>query len=384
VTNIATTGDQAGAALTLAGGAAFTADFFDAGDEVVWYVAGGKSSAGSPDDPVNGACGGGFYLGRFGTARISLASGASGTVLLDRPISGSPLTIRSANLPASPSGTDFCTIVVSRVSSFEKIVVSGGNLTLKAEPFNYTAGTGGLLMVRADAIEISAGRTLTLDGSAQGFVGTSNSQGDGLSGRGTALTSSNANGGAPGDGTHGGGGGASSAGAGGAGGGARSGGSALNYCIGGTPCSPLVDQKVFMGGAGGALTTTLGGNGGGVIILYAGSITGAGTLSMLADGGLGTSGSGGGAGGAIGLMTRVSAVSAIVLSSNGAGGGSGTYGGGGGGGGVLNFHRCAANFASSTSYGFASGAAGGGAGSPAAGSVGVLKVVDDPDICALP
>jgi hypothetical protein len=390
ISSIATAGAYPGAAITT--GTPFTSNDFDVGDEVAWYIAGGASSIGSPDDPVNGACGGGLYLGRFGTARIKAADFATSSLTLDRPLTGSPATLRNSNLLAGPTTTNFCTIVLSRVSSFEKIVVDGANsLTMAVEPFNYTTGKGGFLMIRADAIFVGAGTSFIIDGNASGYAGgiasASIYQGDGVNSAGSTGTFANYNGGAPGTLSTIGGGGGGHVGSGGQGAaaGGVSGGSPLNHCMGGTPCSPLVDQKVFMGGGGGgAGSSELGGNGGGVVILYAGSITGTGNFVMRAAGAAGVAGSAGtgaGAGGAIGLTTRSSTLSSIDLSANGGIGGSATVGGGGGGGGVVNVSYCSANFTTALTTSVF-----GGAGGPSAssGTNGLLNVADDPSVCSQP
>jgi hypothetical protein len=398
IKDIATSGASPGAMLTTLG--IFTPNDLDAGDEIAWYVAGGNSSLASPDDPVNGACGGGMYLGQFGTARISSIDVTAQTVLLDRPISGSPATIRTANLSAAPSTSDYCTILISRVSSFESIVADGGsNLTLKAAPFNYVEGTGGLLMVRAKSIYVGTSTTLTLDASGVGFAGgtamtgggSSLMQGQGVNSSGTSSTKPNYNGGSPGTTSSVGGSGGGHAGAGGLGLGTASpsagfsGGSPLNHCSGGLPCDPLVDQKVFFGGGGGAAgSAATGGAGGGVVILYADMITGPGTLVLTADGAAGSTGGvggGAGAGGAVGLMTRTSTVTALTLTASGGTGGSGTSSGGGGGGGVVNLTRCPTNFLSRLLTSVAGGLYSSGT---ASGGLGLNKLIDDSTVCSLP
>lgn len=358
ISNIASSGADAGRAITVATG--FAVADFQAGDEVVWYVAGGARVGFSVDDPVNGACGGSLYTGRYGTARITTVPNTT-SMVLDRPISGSPATIQNSHLTAPPTATDYCTLVLARVSSFDTITLAGGNnLTILAEPFDYTNGKGGIVMIRAETISVDSGSTLTISGSMAGFNGGVATggpyQGQGLNGFGTITQTFNYNGGAPGNASTVGGGGGGQAGAGAFGVGAAStagvGGSPLNHCMGGLPCKPLDDQKAFMAGGGGAAGTANGGAGGGVVLVFARNIIGNGIVTVEAKGGNGSAatmtGSGGGAGGTIGVVVQNRTVASLNLDAKGGNGGTSAANGGGGGGGVVNLHKCLATFTGST------------------------------------
>lgn len=353
ITSIATSGETEGRLLTIG---SFNTTQFDVGDEVAWYVAGGATSvtAGGapvgPDDTINGACGGGLYLGRYGVARVTAVQTANQQIVVDRAI-GAPATLKVANLSRPPSSSDYCTIVLTRVSSFDSISVPDNySLTINAEPFNYASGTGGFLMIRADTIQIGTFASMTIDGSAKGFVGGSTpagspTKGDGLNQIGMNGTGSNANGGAIGSGAIGGGGGGQ-AGPGGHGTGATAllggAGSAIAACSG--PCLPFRDEKAFFGGGGGAAgSSAVGGNGGAVVIIFARTISGTGALNIYAKGAVGAVagvGAGGGAGGAIGLFTKSSTISSLSLLAKGGNGGATTANGGGGGGGAIQILKC--------------------------------------------
>lgn len=393
VTGIATSGTYAGKQLTLPG---FLPVDFDIGDEVVYYVAGGNTSPPYyPDDAVNGACGGGMYIGNFGMARIT-AVPSSTSIILDRPISGNPASIKTANLAAAPTTMDYCTVVVSRVSSFDTIDISAAaSLTLAAAPFNYTSGTGGILAVRADTISVASTGTFTVSAANAGFVGgyiSAGHQGDGINSAGGASTNPNYNGGAPGDQSTIGAGGGSHVGYGGNGAGSNPlfgmGGSPTNHCSSSSPCAPLLDQKTFMGGGGGfGAGAGYGGTGGGIVLVFARNITGGGTVNIDASGQAaysgGVAGSGGGAGGTAALYVQKSTVTTLNMSSLGGAGTSSSYGGGGGGGGMLNLVRCLPNFTSSFVPLVTGGSAGTGGSGATSGTPGVQKVVDDAAICTL-
>ena len=387
ITGVVSIGDTAGRLLTT--GTTFTANEFSQDDEVVWYVAGGVSSIGMPDDPLNGACGGGLYLGRYGTAHIASVP-ANNQLLLDQSISGSPGTIRQLSLNNPPSNADYCTIVISRVPNFDSITLAASyTTTLSAQPFSYASGTGGILMIRAGNINIPAGSTLIIDGSNSGYAGgfgsgPSSVQGDGLTRAGAAIAGPNYNGGMPGNTSTLGGAGGGNAGTGGAGGGSGGvGTSSLASC--GGPCFPFADRKAFMGGgAGGAGTSSSGGTGGGVVLVYARSITGAGAMNVLAKGYAGAStgvGSGGGAGGTAGLYTQYAPINILAIDASGGGGGTATTGGGGGGGGVVHFLNCPTNLTANISNLVGGGTPGTGG---IAGASGVVNSVSDPFICSIP
>ncbi len=353
ISSIASTGADPGRAIATS--STFNSDEFAQGDEVAWYVAGGQSSLGSPDDPVLGACGGGLYLGRFGVTRIKSISGSNG-MILEQSVSGSPGTIRSTSLNQPPTAADYCTVVIARVSSFDSITVgSGNNLTMSAQAFNYANGDGGIVMIRAETISVAAGSTLTVTGYAGGFGGGvaagTRYQGQGVNGFGTTTTNANYNGGAPGDSSAigGGGGGHASAGANGVGvsGSTGLGGAPLNHCSGSLVCKPLEDQKTFMGGGGGgAGGSGQGGNGGGIVLVYARTMTGLGTVNIRADGqdgAISATGAGGGAGGTVGLVVQSRPILTLNLYAKGGNGGATAANGGGGGGGVVNLWRCSTN-----------------------------------------
>lgn len=383
VVAIATGGTDPGAALTL--GSSFTANEFAVGDEVAWYVAGGNSSTGSPDDSVNGACGGGFYLGLYGVARIKTVASAN-QLVLDRTISGTPATIRVPNLAAAPTTLNYCTIVLSRVSNFDRITVqTGKTMTINAEPFNYVNGTGGFLMIRADQLVVEASATLAISGQGGGYGGSGTggaavflNQGDGLTGAGTISTSPNFNGGAGGTGSMGGGGGANAGGGGAGSNNPLSESSLISSCSG--ICKPLVDQKTFMGGGGGASNLYYGGAGGAVVLVYARSIIGSGSISITSSGGAGApggaAGAGGGAGGSVGVYAKIATVSNLALSAVGGGGGPGTLPGSGGSGGVVNYSSCGVLSSVVAGVNISGGPAG-----YAVGQSGVSLVQADPSIC---
>lgn len=357
IISMPTSGTDAGRLLTL--GLSYTSSEFEVGDEVAWYVAAGSTSVANtgPDDDINGACGGALYLGRYGTARVTGVP-SSTQVLIDNPI-GAPATVRVANLSQAP-GPDFCTIILSRVSSFDTISVPATKTqTISVQPFSYSTSTGGFLMIRAQTIEVGSGATLTIDGSGKGFEGGSGAlrnQGNGVTKVGDGGSGANYNGGAHGTVSSTGGGGGGHAGSGATGmtgdGTVANGGSVVNHCNG--PCLPFASYKAFLGGGGGgAGSGQNGGNGGAFIIVMAKTITGSGgTLNIyskgLAGGGGGSAAGGGGAGGTIGLFNKTSSITNLNLMANGGNGGTATNLGGGGGGGVINFVRCFAQFSTTT------------------------------------
>ncbi len=379
ITGIATAGADAGKLVSLSS-AVSTAEF-EPGDEVLWYVAGGASSLGSPDDPTLGACGGSLFLGRFGTSKIVSLPNSS-QLLLESAISTSPSTIRTANLLTAPNTNDYCTIVVTRVSSFEQIDVPSG-MTLQISPnyFNYTSGTGGIVAIRADAVTVDGDLYLSANGAgfAGGGAGAPANQGGGLGSSGVAGYSSNYNGGGGGNMSTVSGGSGSNAGAGGAGSSnPGSGGSLVSHCSG--VCTPFIEKKSYFGGGGGGAYTS-GGNGGGIVLLFAKSISGSGNLHIKADGltgGSGPSGGGSGAGGTVGLYTKSATVGQITVQAKGANGATG--GAGGGGGGVVDIKRCPAGWSSVLNTD-ASGGAPNGAGT--AGGNGLVNISDDAAICSI-
>lgn len=379
VTAVASSGADAGKLLGL--GSSVTADEFEVGDEVVWYVAGGTSSFGSPDDNVLGACGGGLYLGRYGTSRIADVP-ASNQLLLESAISSTPAAIKNTNLAAAPSTSDYCTLVVSRISSFESIdVPSGMSLQLSPAPFSYADGTGGVMAIRADMITVDG--TLIFYGSGAGFAGgaagSPGYQGEGLTGLGSSVFNSNYNGGGGGNSSSIAGGGGSNGGIGGNGAtNTGSGGTQVAHCSG--VCTPFQYKSAFMGGGGGGAMAA-GGRGGGLVLVFAKSISGSGTVFLKADGASGGGGSvsgGSGAGGTVGLFAQEVSVNALNVQANG--GNAVSVGGGAGGGGVVEVKRCAASSSTTINTSITGGALNGGG---TAGGAGFALVTDDPMLCSI-
>ena len=168
VTNILRIGENAGKALTTP---AVTTDRFEVGDEVLWHVSGGNANPGPPDHPVDGACGGDLYVGKFGFAKIA-GIGLGGTLItLDKSISQTPALIKNGNLTAAVSNlTGFCRIALTRVPNFEEINVGiGAILKFYGVSYDSENGTGGTLVIRAK--RIVADGSLLLNGSSQGYQG---------------------------------------------------------------------------------------------------------------------------------------------------------------------------------------------------------------------
>ncbi len=168
VTNVATTGEGAGKVLTTP---VFASERFEAGDEVLWHVSSGNAVPGPPDDPINGACGGDLYLGKFGFAKITNVGGGGTEITLDKSISQNPGLIKNANLVALTSNASgFCRIALTRVPNFDEIDVGvGGTMYFYSAPFDSENGTGGTLVFRAK--RIVANGTLALVGSGNGYQG---------------------------------------------------------------------------------------------------------------------------------------------------------------------------------------------------------------------
>lgn len=376
IVSVLNSGTGAGKLLTL--GSSFISSEFEPGDEIVWFVAGGSSSAGSPDDDTLGACGGGFYTGRYGTGRIA-STPTSNQLLLESSISNTPLGIKNSNLAAPSNTANYCTIVVSRISSFDQIdVPSGDTLQLAPPLFDYTNGLGGVMAVRADTITVDG--TLLLYGSGYGYGGGSPGvQGDGINAIGASGYNSNYNGGGGGNSSSIAGGSGSNAGIGGNGASnSGSGGSVVSHCSG--LCTPFVDKKAFFGGGGGGAFSS-GGRGGGLILLFAKSISGSGNIFLKADGESGTGGSaagGSGAGGTVGLFAKAVSVGSVTLQAKGGNGVS--VGAGGGGGGVVQVKRCAAGWSSVLNT-YADGGTLNGSGT--AGGSGLINVSDDSAVCSM-
>lgn len=377
ITSVVNTGTDAGKLITL--GSNFISSEFEPGDEIIWYVAGGASSAGPPDHDTLGACGGGLYTGRYGTSRVA-STPTSNQLLLESAISSTPLGIKNTNLAAPSNTTNYCTVVISRISSFEQINVPAGD-TLQLSPplFDYTNGLGGVMAVRADTITVDG--TLLLYGSASGYSGGSASgiQGDGINAIGISSYSPNYNGGGGGNPSSIAGGSGSNAGVGGDGASnTGSGSSNVSHCNG--LCTPFVDKKAFFGGGGGGAYGA-GGRGGGLVLLFAKSISGTGNVYLKADGASGAGGSaagGSGAGGTVGLFAKLVSVGSVTLEAKGGNGVS--VGAGGGGGGVVDIKRCPAGWSSVLNT-YANGGTPNGAGT--AGGNGLVNISDDAAICSI-
>lgn len=225
VSNISLAGSDAGRLLTLS--SPYTSPQFEVGDEVVWYVSSGASSSGSVDHPTLGACGGGFYVGRYGIAKI-MGTPNTMQVLLNQPISETPLTIRNGNLAAGV-GADFCRISLTRIPNFEHVKVNAGAIwTVEGMAFDQTTGRGGIMAIRTRKLEVDG--TLNIVSNAKGYGGgIGGYSGSSVGGPGASGASGgNASGGGIMAGT--GGGGGAGAGEGGMTT-AALGGRPLNYCL---------------------------------------------------------------------------------------------------------------------------------------------------------
>lgn len=184
ITNVATTGSNAGKLLVV--GTAFSANEFEAGDEVLWHVGNGRSSAGPPDDPDLGACGGELFLGRWGTAKIqSIPSSTS--ILLESAILATPAKVKNSNLTATTAAPDFCRISLHRVPNFEEINVPvGATWTIEGLQYSPVAGVGGIIALRTKKLVVDG--TLTLKTDSMGYVPTTAGfQGPSLMGIGMTL-----------------------------------------------------------------------------------------------------------------------------------------------------------------------------------------------------
>ncbi len=168
VTEVATSGADAGRLLKVA--TAFSADEFDVGDEVIWHVSSGTANPGPPDDPVNGACGGGLFLGRYGFSRIE-AIPQDNEIRLSTSIAENPAQVRNAMLVAATNSTPgFCRIVITRVLNFDKIeIATSSSLNIYAKEFDQEQGTGGTLVIRAKMLSVDGNLNLLANG--RGFRG---------------------------------------------------------------------------------------------------------------------------------------------------------------------------------------------------------------------
>lgn len=238
VTLVATTGVNAGREIGTV--SPFSNLDFDVGDEVMWYVSGGEAIPGPPDDPVDGACGGDLYLGRFGFGRIQSVPNST-SMVLDTPITATPAQVKTANLSAAMNSGNHCRISVQRVMNLENIVVaSGASLSIVAASYSHSNGVGGILPIRVKELQVDG--TLNLQANSTGYMGAS---GQAYSGGSIWGDNRASNGGASGNG-----GGSSnisnSSGGGGAGAGEGGGSSqgTSTMAIGGTPLAHGQDTSL--------------------------------------------------------------------------------------------------------------------------------------------
>ena len=170
-----------------------------------------------------------------------------------------------------------------------------------------------------------------------------------------------------------------------------------NLAIGGAPgafFSQNSPSRLVMGGGGGAGTTnngtgtpsggfaSSGAPGGGIVIIFAGSIVGSGTVNVNGANAnstvLNDASGGGGAGGSV-LINAGSGHSGLTILANGGtggnnnGGGSGAHGPGGGGGGGVIYSNGTVNAASSVNPGLPGTEVGGTVYGATAGTTGVLN-----------
>ncbi|MBK7891724.1 MAG: hypothetical protein IPJ84_13065 [Bdellovibrionales bacterium] len=237
VLSVNTSGDYAGRYLDVG---AFSAQAFEPGDEVIWHVGAGASSGGPPDDPINGACGGDLFIGRWGTAKVKSTGNALGWIIIDSPIASNPAQIKNTNLAAAP-GPDFCRVSITRVSNFDELRVdAGADWTMTPQAYNLASGVGGVQAIRVDRLIVDG--TLKISAVGTGFAGgIAQTSGTSFTGIGT-LYSNPAN-------ASGGGSSSSNGGAGGAGG-AEGGSGASLTPIGGTATNSCGDfnlDSVSMG-----------------------------------------------------------------------------------------------------------------------------------------
>jgi alpha-tubulin suppressor-like RCC1 family protein len=207
ISSVATSGANAGRLINVSSN--FSSNDFGVGDEVMWYVSGGRANPGPPDHPVHGACGGDFFLGRYGFAKIA-AVPTDGSILLDRTITSTPVQVKNANLTAPTTNTHFCRVSIQRVMQFDEIEV-GANSTLNilGSTYNHTTGTGGILPIRVRKLNIDG--TLNLGASAYGYRGANGTTFSGGSLYGDSVAANgfpNGNGGASSQSVNSGGGGA--------------------------------------------------------------------------------------------------------------------------------------------------------------------------------
>lgn len=241
ITNVSNvTGDT----VELAG--TFTADEFQVGDEVMWYVSAGASS--SPvDDEDKGACGSGFYQGSYGNRKI-VSIGASTNpgntvVKLSSPMVDTPSKIKNANLTASNTSDNYCRISLLRIPNFDAVIVpASATWTLKPNPYSAPTGIGGIVAFRTKKLDVSGTLNILADGAGFSGGSGSTSPGESIGGVGVApMPNGNSSGGGTGAGVGG---------AGGAGGGEGGASTLTGVPFGGKPlnfCHDTVQNSVSAG-----------------------------------------------------------------------------------------------------------------------------------------
>lgn len=331
-----------GATVTLA--TPFTSSDYQAHDDVLWHVSGASSGANDCDTVSTTN----LAIGTFGFARIVSVDTSGHTVTLDKTITANP----SSNIGATTRGhgNTFCDIQLVRLTNFNNLTLDASSAALAIKPpaFNYASGYGGILAFRvAGTLQLAGGNAINLYASGLGRSGgAAGYQGDGAHGAGVAASSSSDDAG----------GGSAAGGAGGGGqgnGGTSSGASAgmsANSLYGSGFLDPHSGRAAFGGGGGGGGAGATGGGGGGIVMLFASTLSGSTSFSLVADGSAGTlagSTSGGGGGGGTVFAQVRSQVSSPTIATSATGGSapSATSMGGGGGGGAESYTYCSASAA---------------------------------------
>ncbi|MBK9292870.1 MAG: hypothetical protein IPM57_00230 [Oligoflexia bacterium] len=333
----------------------FTGGDFVIGDEVMWMIV-AKGQVNNCDASDN------YKVGQYGFARII---GASATTMnFDRPF---PQMLNNTYLSSTPYiGSNFCRVIVQRVPQFTQLSFSGtGSLT--ANPLSMGDGTGGIVVFRVKNNLITS-TTSYIDVFGKGYnggLGGSSFQFQGTSSKGIDNTGTinnafpNFTGGHRGYWT--------SPGNIGGGGGGNAGYGGMGYNGSGVSSRSNIStgtfnlNNLFFGGGGGGAfhsgaENRKGGSGGGIIMVYANTVSGSGTLFLDAygeDAFMGTSGgyAGGGGGGGSILAQFYSIGASVTLDKNTkggrggdvSGGGATTGGGGGGGGGYIHLDYCSSS-----------------------------------------
>ncbi|MEI7972890.1 MAG: hypothetical protein WCH11_00830 [Bdellovibrio sp.] len=318
----------------------FVQNEFETGDEVLVHVTASHGTGVSGTGPDGGCGAQDLYAGAFRFRRI--VSVGTNTMILDQSVSSTPASINRdlLNVTTSPrggnSGTNFCSMQVVRVPSFQNVSITGGNTVTVSLGSAFSVGSGGILALRIRNLNLQAASAgLTIDASFSGFSkgpGNSNS-GVGFGGiitntstwgitnaGGVVVTSRAAGGAGFGHGAD-----ADAA--------RPSGGRAPDSCSQGSKCELFRHQRAIPGGGGGSDLSNYGGNGGGVLLLFVEQITGNGTLELKANGQTAaTAGGGGGGGGRILLISRSMNLPTAKFRMEAKGGGSQPNNGVGGGG----------------------------------------------------